>query len=156
MIDIERANCIIFEKEFQFCCEKLRIIEFICDVEKRYSNTAKIIKILNWFCYQNVVNVRKFIEICVFYQMFIASFVFIAWFIYALLKNNDLFVWKLVQQKTMNIFKIVFINFSIFTSIDYAIDVVILAMNASLENWKKNLDDLAQEKKHSMYYENNI
>jgi hypothetical protein len=34
----------------------------------------------------------------------------------------------------MNILKIAFINFFAFIFIDYAIDVVILAMNASLED----------------------
>jgi hypothetical protein len=56
----------------------------------------------------------------------------------------------------MNILKIVFINFFAFTFIDYAIDVVILAMNASLENWKKILMILRNEKKHSVRYENEI
>ncbi len=77
LTNIERINCIIFEKKFQFCCEELRIIDFICDVKKRHSDTAKIIKILNWFFCQNVVDAREFIEICVFYRIFIANFAFI-------------------------------------------------------------------------------
>jgi hypothetical protein len=133
-----------------------RQIEFVCDVEKRHSDTTKIIKILNWSSCQNTVDVREFIEICVFYRIFIAHFVFIAQFIYALLKKNVSFVWKLVQQEAMNILKIVFINFFAFTFIDYAIDVVILAMNASLENWKKILMILRNEKRHSMRYESEI
>jgi hypothetical protein len=56
----------------------------------------------------------------------------------------------------MNILKIAFINSFAFTFIDYAIDVVILAMNASLEDWKKILMILRNEKKHSMRYENEI
>ncbi len=56
----------------------------------------------------------------------------------------------------MNIFKIAFINFFAFTFVDYAIDVVIFAMNASLENWKKILMILRNEKKHSVRYENEI
>jgi hypothetical protein len=42
-----------------------------------------------------------------------------------------------LNKKTMNIFKIAFINFFVFTFIDYEIDVVILAINASFEDWKK-------------------
>ncbi len=156
LIDIEKANCIIFEKKSQFCCEELRIVEFVYDVEKRHSNTAKMIKILNWFFCQNVVDAREFIEICVFYRVFIADFVFIAQSIYALLKKNVSFVWKFAQQEATNTFKIVFINSFVFTFINYAIDVVILAMNANLENWKKNLMILRNEKKHSMRYESDI
>jgi hypothetical protein len=78
LTDIEKADCIIFEEKFQFCCEELRVIDFVCDVKKRHSDTAKIIKFVKWFACQNVVDVREFIKICVFYQIFIASFVFIA------------------------------------------------------------------------------
>jgi hypothetical protein len=156
LTDIEKTDCIIFEKKSQFCCEELRVIDFVCDVEKRNSNTAKIIKILDWSSCQDVVDVREFIEICVFYRVFIASFAFIVQSIYALLKKNVSFIWKLVQQEVMNILKIVFINFFVFTFIDYENDVIILAMNASLEDWKKILLILRNEKKHSIRYENDI
>jgi hypothetical protein len=156
LANIERVDCTIFEKKSQFCCEELRVVEFVCDVERRHSDTAKMIKILNWFSCQNVADVREFIEICVFYRVFIADFALIAQSIYALLKKNVSFVWKLAQQEAMNILKIAFINSFAFTSIDYAIDVVILAMNASLEDWKIFLMILRNEKKHSMRYESDI
>ncbi len=156
LINIERFDCTIFEKKSQFCCEELRMIDFVCDVKRRHSDTAKIIKILNWFSCQNAVDVREFIEICVFYRIFIANFVFIAQSIYAFLKKNVFFVWNSTQQKAMNILKIVFINFFAFIFIDYAIDVIIFAMNASLEDWKKVLMILRNEKKHSMRYESEI
>ncbi len=156
LANIEKIDCIIFEKKSQFCCEELRVVEFVCDVERRHSNTAKIIKILNWSFCQDVADVREFIEICVFYRVFIADFALISQSIYALLKKNVSFVWKLAQQKAMNTFKIAFINSFAFTFIDYAIDVVILAMNASLEDWKKILMILRNEKRHSMRYESDI
>ncbi len=56
----------------------------------------------------------------------------------------------------MNIFKIAFINSFAFIFIDYAIDVIILAMNASLKDWRKILMILRNEKKHSMRYESEI
>jgi hypothetical protein len=96
LTNIERADWIIFEEKSQFCCEELRVVEFVCDVEERHSNTTKMIKILNWFFCQNVADVREFIEICVFYRVFIADFAFIAQLIYALLKKNVSFVCKLV------------------------------------------------------------
>jgi hypothetical protein len=90
LTNIEKIDCIIFEKKF--CCEELRVIEFVCDVEKRHSNTTKIIKILNLSSCQDVVDARKFIKICVFYRIFIINFVFIAQFIYAFLKKKVSFV----------------------------------------------------------------
>jgi hypothetical protein len=77
LTNIERTDCIIFEEKSQFCCEELRVIDFVYDVKKRHLNTAKIIKILNWSFCQNVDNVREFIKICVFYRIFIANFAFI-------------------------------------------------------------------------------
>jgi hypothetical protein len=95
LTDIERTNCTIFEEKSQFCCERLRMIDFVCDVEKWHSNTTKIIKILNWFFCQDVADVREFIEIYVFYRVFIADFAFITQLIYAFLKKNVSFVWKI-------------------------------------------------------------
>jgi hypothetical protein len=156
LTNIEKINCIIFEKKSQFCCERFRIVEFVCDVEKRHSNTTKMIKSLNWSFYQDVADVFEFIEICVFYRVFIADFVFIAQLIYAFLKKNVSFVWKFAQQEVINILKIAFINFFVFTFIDYENDVIILAMNANLEDWKEILMILRNEKKHSIRYENDI
>jgi hypothetical protein len=85
----------------------------------------------------------------VFCRIFIASFVFIIQSIYALLKKNVSFVWELAQQEITNILKIAFINSFVFLFIDYENDVIILAMNASLEDWKKILMILRNEKKHS-------
>jgi hypothetical protein len=156
LTNIEKADCTFFEKKLQFCCEEFRIVEFICDVEERHSNTTKMIKILNWSSCQNVADVREFIEICVFYRVFIADFAFIAQLIYALLKKNVSFVWKLAQQEVMNIFKIAFINSFALIFIDYENDVIIFAMNASLEDWRAVLMILRNEKKHSIRYENDI
>jgi hypothetical protein len=156
LTNIERIDCIIFEEKSQFCCEKLRVIEFVCDVKERHSDTAKIIKILNWFSCQNVVDAREFIEICVFYRIFIANFALIAQSIYALLKKIVSFVWEFAQQEVMNILKIALINFFVLIFIDYENNVIILAMNASLEDWKKFFMILRNEKKHSIRYENDI
>jgi hypothetical protein len=56
----------------------------------------------------------------------------------------------------MNILKIAFINFCVFIFINYENDVIILAMNANLENWKEILMILRNEKKHSIRYKNDI
>ena len=46
LTDVERANCTIFKKKSQFCCAKIKIVEFVCDENEKYSNIAKIIKIV--------------------------------------------------------------------------------------------------------------
>jgi hypothetical protein len=132
------------------------VIKFVCDVERRHSDTTKVIKILNWFFCQDAVNAREYIEICVFYRVFIADFAFIAQLIYALLKKNVFFIWEFAQQKVVNSLKIVFINYFVFTFIDYTNDLIILAINTSFEDWKQIMMILRNEKKHSMCYESEI
>ncbi len=101
-----------------------------------------------------LANLLKF---CVFYHVFIVDFAFIVQFIYAFLKKNVFFfIWEFVQQKIMNILKIVFINSFVFIFIDYTNDIIILAINMNLENWKKIFMILRNEKKHSIRYENEI
>lgn len=46
LIDIKQINYIIFEKIFQFCCAKIKIIEFIYDNNNKHSDIVKIIKIV--------------------------------------------------------------------------------------------------------------
>ncbi len=56
----------------------------------------------------------------------------------------------------MNILKIAFINSFAFIFIDYENDVIILAMNASFEDWKKILMILRNEKRHFICYKSDI
>ncbi len=56
----------------------------------------------------------------------------------------------------MNILKIAFINSFALTFIDYENDVIILAMNANFEDWRKILMILRNEKKHSIRYKSDI
>jgi hypothetical protein len=68
LTDIEKTDCIIFEKKSQFCCEEFRVIEFVCDVERRHSDTTKSskswidlrVKMLSTFA--NLLKFVSFIE----------------------------------------------------------------------------------------------
>ncbi len=44
LINIEKVDCIIFEKKSQFCCEELRVIDFVYDVKKRHSIQRKSLR----------------------------------------------------------------------------------------------------------------
>ena len=67
-------------------------MSFICDLNDRSFETAKIIKILKWLSCRNVSEIRAFIKICVYYRIWIMNFVIIAALIYRLLKNEEFFV----------------------------------------------------------------
>ena len=46
LINVERADCTISEKKSQFCCAEIKIVKFVYDENKKHSNIAKIIKIV--------------------------------------------------------------------------------------------------------------
>ena len=46
---------------------ELKIVNFVCDLNNKFSEIAKIIKILKWSSYCNISKVRAFINICVYY-----------------------------------------------------------------------------------------
>ena len=135
LIDFEKIDCIIFDEKFQFCCVDIRIVEFICDDDEKHSDIVKIIKIVKWFVCTNIAKIRKFIEICVYYRIFIEKFVIIFVSIYMLLKKNVIFVWKSKQQKIMNILKMTFVNSSVLITLDYIFEKkIILVANVNMKN----------------------
>ena len=72
---------------------ELKIVDFVYDSNDRFSEIAKIIKILEWLSCRDVSKVRAFINICVYYRIWIINFVIIVSFIYHFLKNEELFIW---------------------------------------------------------------
>ena len=108
----------------------------------------------------NIIEARAFIEVCVYYWIWIKDFVIIAQLIYILFKKNKAFIWKNSQIQAMKIFKLILIIISAFKIINYIEDVseVICTVNVSRENWEDNLMQVKQEKKkqHIIYYKNEI
>ena len=46
-VNIELANCIIFDLKSHSFIKKLKIIEYVCDVNEKHLNDAKIKKIID-------------------------------------------------------------------------------------------------------------
>ena len=91
-VDIERANCTISNLKSHFCMKKLKIIEYVCNVNEKHSNVAKINKIIDWSKCRNATKTRIFIKLCVYYRIWMKKFVQIVEFIYKLMKKNIKFV----------------------------------------------------------------
>ena len=134
---LEKAKCTISNERFQFYMFKLKIVDFVCDSNDKFSEIAKIIKILEWSSCRDVSKVRTFINVCVYYRIWIMNFVIIASSIYRLLKNEELFVWAEEQKNVMNILKLILTTASALRSLNYSflIDEIILAVNFSLKEW---------------------
>ena len=157
LIDFEKIDCIIFDEKFQFCCVDIRIVKFIYNDDEKHLNIVKIIKIVKWFFCTNVAKIRKFIEIYMYYRIFIEKFVIIFVSIYMLLKKNVIFVWKSKQQKIMNILKMKFVNSSVLITFDYKFaKKIILIANVNLKNWKKIFMQIKNKKRHFCKYENDM
>ena len=157
MTDFEKTDCIIFEEKSQFCCIDIQIVEFIWHDDEKYSNIVKIIKIVKWLICTNVTETREFIEMCMYYRIFIEKFIIIFVSIYKLMKKNVIFNWKSKQQKVINILKIKFVNSSIFIIFDYNFEKkIILTANVNLKNWKKIFMQIKNKKRHFCKYENDM
>ena len=51
-VNLEKTNCTISDEKFQFYMSELKIVDFVYDSNDRFSETAKMIKILEWyFCH---------------------------------------------------------------------------------------------------------
>jgi hypothetical protein len=135
LVDLKRAECTVSEIKSQFCCAEIKIIDFVCVMNDRHSNITKVIKILNWLVCTDLVETREFIEICVYYRIWIDDFVIIVASIYILFKKNVVFIWEVAQQKAMNILKLVFTSFFALISLNYESKKnIILDVNASDKN----------------------
>ena len=94
LMNLKKTDYTILSEKSQFYVVDFKIVDFVCDSNDRFFKTTKIIKILKWsFCW-NVSEVRAFIEVCVYYKIWVMNFVIIAAFIYRLLKNGKSFMWK--------------------------------------------------------------
>ena len=68
-MNLKKINYTISNEKFQFCVVDFKIVDFIYDLNDKFFETTKMIKILKWFFYRNVFEVRAFIEVCVYYKI---------------------------------------------------------------------------------------
>ena len=68
-INLKKTEYTILDEKSQFYMSELNIIDFVYDLSDRSSETAKIIKILEWSFYCNISKIRAFINVCVYYRI---------------------------------------------------------------------------------------
>ena len=84
LISIELAGARISEAKSQWCQSEIIVVGFVCNYDGRKPETAKIAQIVNWPLCANITKARAFIEVCVYYQIWIKDFAIIAQSIYFL------------------------------------------------------------------------
>ena len=160
LVNLEKTKCTISNEKFQFCRFESKIVDFVCDSNHKFSEIAKIIKILDWSSCCNVSKVWIFIDACVYYRIWIINFIIIAFFIYRLLKNEQLFVWAEEQKNIMNILKLILTTASTLKFLNYSFltDEIMLTVNFNLKKWSAILFQInsGTNKNHSARYESDL
>jgi hypothetical protein len=137
---------------------ELKVVSFICDADDRHFDTIKVIKIIDWLECKNAIETRVFIDVYVYYRIWIKLFVLIVALIYKLLKKNVDFIWENEQIEFMNKLKQILISSLALIFIDYSSDaeLIILDVNANLKEWDDVLMQLIASKRYSVRYESKI
>ncbi len=78
----------ISEAKSQFCIAGLKIVGFICDSAGRHSDTAKVLKIIDWPECQDIRESPPFMGVCVYHRIWIQHFSLIISAIYNLFQKN--------------------------------------------------------------------
>ena len=160
LVDLELANVTISKEKSQWCMNDLKIVEFVCDSNDRSSNSVKIIKIVKWSFCVDVLETRTFIDVCVYYRIWVKNFVLMIESIYRLFKFEVSFVWDQKQQDSMNYLKLALIFALALRSIDYSslVENIVLTMNFNLREWDAILMqiDFFTKKRHSSRYESDM
>ena len=124
------------------------------------SKIAKIIKILKWFSCRDVLKIQTFINVCVYYRIWVINFVIIAFFIYHFLKNEKFFMWAEEQKDVINILTLILTTAPTLILLNYSllINEIILAVNFNLKKWNVILFQINSEtsKNHVSCYENDL
>jgi hypothetical protein len=69
-----------------------------------------VIKIIEWPPPNDIIEIRVFIGVAVYYKIFIKNFALIAAPIYSLIRKGIRFAWDTKQQLVINVFKIAIIT----------------------------------------------
>jgi len=137
LINIECADRSVSDEKSQYIMKQLKIVEFVCRPNEHSSVINKVLKIVQWRLCQNLKKAHAFIDLCVYYQLWINWFAIISSSIYDLFKKNIVFLWMLKQQQIMNKLKILLLTESVIQQLDYDSDAedIILTVNLSKKEW---------------------
>ena len=138
LINVECTDRSVFDEKSQYIMKQLKIVEFVCRPNGRCSVINKVLKIVQWRLCQNLKKAHAFIDLCVYYWLWINQFTIISSSIYNLFKKNIAFLWMLKQQQIMNKLKILLSTELIIQQLDYDSDTkdIILTVNLSKKEWK--------------------
>ena len=158
LADIKQAGATVSGEKSQFCMRSLKVVGFVCDINGRHLDAAKVIKIVDWPDLVDTTGARAFLGVCVYYRIWVEGFAKIAEPIYRVLKKGVDFVWGPNQADAMHALKHALVSPPALVSIDYAegAGLIVLGVDASLEGWGATLMQINNGKRHPARYESGI
>ena len=158
LADLERAGCTVSGPKSHWCVSGLKIVGYICDIEGRHPDTAKVIKILEWGDCQDVKSARAFIGVCVYYRIWIKGFAVISAPIYHLFRKGVNFYWGPEQREAMAILQKALTTAPALVTINYSEEAgeIIVAADASLEGWGAILMQIVEDRRCPSRYESGL
>lgn len=91
LANLKTANITIAKAMFWFYCFRIKIVSYICNSKELHLDIFKVLKIFDWLKYIDIITVGVFIDIDVYYQIWIKDFAQVAIFIYRSFKKNSVF-----------------------------------------------------------------
>jgi len=92
LADIERACGTISGKKSEFLKEQIKIVAYVCRIDRRTPEEAKIKKITGWPAFTDLTDVRVFLETCVYYRIWTKDFSTIAEPLFKLGREKEQFI----------------------------------------------------------------
>jgi len=160
LINVECVDECVLKEKSQYIMKQVQIIDCIYKSKRHSSKTVKTLKLINWSSYNSIKDVCAFIDLCIYYQLWIKNFAFIAASIYDLFKKNRVYQWNDEQQKIINKLKIVLSTQSVIQSLSYDENTenIVLIVNSSLKEWNLYFMQIVKNKKwqHICKYDSEI
>lgn len=130
----------------------------MCDADRKHPDIAKVIKIFDWLELIDQTRVWVFLEVCIYYWIWICMYAIIVKSMYYFLKKKIEFNWGLGQATTMHKLRYKLIFPPVFILIDYLEDVslIILDIDTSLKEWKATFMQIVNKKCHFARYKSEI
>ena len=97
----EEVNLTLSIDKSKFGFDQIIIVDHLCKRYGRKSNPEKVNIIARMKAHSSTTKVRRFLEACIFYQIWILHFVYMAKPLYKLLRKGTKFKWEQKQEIAM-------------------------------------------------------
>ena len=159
LADIERAGATISGEKSEFLKKSSKVVAYICGEKGKSPEEVKMKKIEDWPPCKNVKDVKAFIELCVYYRIWIRDFSVIVEPLFRLMNKDQDFEWQDDQQEAMDAIKKSLTEAPVLKPIDYESSGQIgLSVDSSPQRWGAILqqEEVDMKKRHPAQYESGL